>query len=204
MSPQPVSQSSPQSPSPPQSPSGPEGERSAASSTAFSGAPDFVADAGPAFDPKTAPEAPLFEDELDQQPEGWLEDTVRELLVTQGEVTHWMLRVGDETHDPDSWEHTQKDLGRIAPPLTRMLNRYDITRAAAAAGDEASLAAALSVYVARNYTKRRRLLAELRELDQPQPLTGVPADADLGPDHDAEYQRVHEAPPQLVPKGRRR
>lgn len=218
MSPQPQSPQPPQNqnpspspnPEPPQSPSPSPGEtsrrkRTEGSSPGSSGAAGkafrFVSDPGPAFDPKLAPEAPGLEDpaaaELEAL-EGWREDTVRSLLVTQGNVTHALLKVGPE--DTETWKQTEEDLNAIAPPMTRLLNRYDVTRAAAAAGDEIALGAALAAYGARNYTRRRRLLAAIAA-QGPEPITGVPADEGVGPEYDEQYQRLHEAPPAIRPKG---
>lgn len=122
----------------------------------------------------------------------------------QGEVTHAVLKAGPA--DDETWLHTERDLAAIAPPLTRILNRYDVTRAAAAAGDEILLVAAVGRYGVRNYTKRRRYLAAL-EAEEPQPITGAPAPAGTGPQHDPEWQRVHlelaEEPPAIIPKGKR-
>lgn len=161
---------------------------------------EFVADPGPAFDPEQAPDAPelQLENELAvaELEEGWREETIRSLLVTQGNVTHALLKVGPE--DSETWKHTQDDLRAIAPPMCRILNRYDATRAAAAAGDEIALAAAVAAYGARNYTRRRRLLAAIAA-QEPVPITGVPADPDLHP----EFQEIYEAPPALRPKGGR-
>lgn len=161
---------------------------------------EFLSDPGPAFDPKNAPESPALEPEpaLAAELEGWQESTIRSLLKTQGNVTHHFLKVGDD--DTESWKQTEDDLAAMAPPLTRILNRYDATRAAAAAGDEIALAAALTAYGARNYTRRRRLLMALQDAG-PVPITGVPADPGVGPDFDAEYQRTREPPPALRPKG---
>lgn len=180
----------PQSPSPP--PPSPSGRGFGPDSSA-----EFVADPGPAFDPEQAPDAPALElgDEIALElEEGWQEETIRSLLVTQGNVTHALLRAGPD--DGDTWKHTQDDLRAIAPPLCRILNRYDATRAAAAAGDEIALAAAVAAYGARNYTRRRRLLAAIAA-QEPVPITGVPADPDLHP----EFQEIFEAPPALRPKG---
>lgn len=159
-------------------------EPDSASSTASSAASDpFISDPGPVFDPEHLPTVDeLYDDEppglIEQAVEGWHEHTVRELLTTQGHLTHMLLRV-DAAGDEDTWKHTEDDLSRIAPPLTRMLNRYDATRAAAAAGDEISLVSAVSVYATRNYLARRRLIAHVRATTEPVPVSGVaPGDLD--------------------------
>lgn len=203
-------------PSPPQSPettpsprrsrNGAEG-RSQSSSAASSAPSGFVADPGPAFDPKASPEAPLVE-EPELEVEEWDEKRVRELLVLQGEITHAALKVGAD--DEETWKHTRRDLDSIAPPLSRILNRYDVTRAAAAAGDEILLVTAVSRYGISNYTKRRRYL-KAQQPEGPQPVTGVDAPEETGPESDPEYERVHalhfeapmEPPPNITP-GRKR
>lgn len=131
---------------------------------------------------------------------------MRELLALQGEITHAFLAAGPD--DDDTWLQTDKDLGAIAPPLTRIANRYDALRAAAVAGDEILLASAVSRYAARNYIKRRRYLAAQQD-QGPQPVTGREAPPESGPEHDEDWQRTHSepmapAPPALVPKGGRR
>lgn len=174
------------------------------SSSAGSSATEFIHDPGPEFDPRSAPAAPEV-DEPELPVDEWDEKRIREVLTFQGECTHHLLKAGAE--DTATWKQTKQDLDSIAPPLTRILNRYDMTRAAAAAGDEILLAAALGRYGIRNYTARRRILAANVE-EGPRPLTGVDAPLDTGPDADEEHQRVHamhfEAPPSITPKGARR
>lgn len=214
----------PQPPSPPQSPSpGPtrptttvaasDGAERSGSSRADSSA-DWIADAGPAFDPRAAPAPPTVE--LDEpEPDGWDVERIREGLELAGETAHWLFNGGPE--DEETWLMTQQDLRAIAPPLTRVLNRYDATRAAAAAGDEALLTAALVRYGARNYTRRRYHIRQTQAAG-PRPVTGVPAPAGTGPESDPEWQRVHDlgeqpleqtetldtSPPDLPARGGRR
>lgn len=185
----------------------PREEASPPSGTASAAGNDFVAEPGPEFDPELAPGDPEMEleDELAVADEGWSEQTVKEILIAQGEVTHALFKAGP--NDDETWKHTEDDLRRIAPPATRILNRYDVTRAAAVVGDEASLVIAVTTYATRNYVKRRRLLAELAA-EPDRPITGVAADPGTGPEHDAEYQRtqgdeidIRPAPPNLRPRG---
>ena len=187
-------------------------ERSSTGSAAGSDA-GFFADPGPAFDADDAPAAPALEEPELALLEGWREETVRELLTTQGHVTHLALRVR-EANDQETWKHTREDLDRIAPPLTRMLNRYDVTRAAAAAGDEISLAAAVGAYATRNVIARQRLLAQARAMGEV-PVSGREAEPGTGPEHDPAYTTAPadaaaqgELPPldraDLTPKGPRR
>lgn len=166
-----------------------------------SSAGEFVSDPGPEFDPKHAPDAPAPEQDLEQTFEEWTEEQIRGALTLQGNVTHALLKVSEE--DTDTWKQTEDDLAAIAPPLTRILNRYDVTRAAAAAGDEILLGTALIGYGAKNYTRRRLLLAR-RNAQEPEPVTGTPAPPESGPEHDPDWQRVRPDPPAIVPKGTRR
>ncbi|MFL5910773.1 MAG: hypothetical protein ACJ768_09435 [Gaiellaceae bacterium] len=198
---------------PPSSPTRPspsdDEARSASSPTASSAASEFAADPGPAFDPEGAPAAP----EPEEDRSGWFEDphweesTIRDALVLQGEIAHSLVEWRLELDGTDVWQHTQKDLRAIAPPLTRILNRYEPTRLAAAAGDEALLAAGLMRYASRNVMRTRRAMANRQPPAGPQPVTGTPAEPGTGPEHDPDWQRVHSdplgGPPNLTPKGSR-
>jgi hypothetical protein len=183
-------------------------EGSAGSGMGSWGAGSFVADAGPEFDPEQAPPAPDVDPA--ETPgvflEEWDEQRIREFLELQGEITHAFLAVDDQ--DDDTWLQTERDLRAIAPPLTRIFNRYDATRAAAAAGDEILLASGIARYASRNYMRRRRYLAA-RAAQGPRPITGVPAEPGAGPEDDPTFQRVTAdplggAPPAITPKGGRR
>jgi hypothetical protein len=202
----PESQPPPQSETGQPSPSPSPEEDSGASSRPVSSAAEFVLDPGPAFNPKQAPEAPPVE--IDEPTPGvleeWDEGRIREALELQGEVFHALFNGGPA--DEETWHHTERDLRAIAPPLTRVLNRYDVTRAAAAAGDEALLVAAFSRYGIRNYTKLRRYQAAQRATE-PEPATGVPAPEGSGPEHDEDWQRTRPElmePPALTPRGANR
>jgi hypothetical protein len=76
--------------------------------------------------------------------------------------------------------YTRDELRAIAPPLTRILNRYDATRAAAATGDELALLIGLTGYVGRSIEERRRALRALAA-EQPDDLDFEPVTA-YGPD----------------------
>jgi hypothetical protein len=138
----------------------------------FSDADDLVGDPGPVFDPDLV--ADQDELDLDLEPDGlledgWQEQQIKELLTAQGSATNYLLRLHDED---ETWKHTKEDLTAIAGPLTRILNRYDATRAAAAAGDELALVVAVSNYGIRNYTQRARLIRRYREIEEP--ISGIP------------------------------
>jgi len=141
----------------------------------------FVGDPGPAFDheqaaaqpaPELAPQVAV----LDQL---WEEDTVRSILRAEGAAVHTLVGVTD-----DDWVWLEHELDAIAPPLTRILNRYPATRAAAGAGDEAAVVIALGGHATRSYIARKAELAARMAEQQPEPVTGVHAPPGTGPDQD--------------------
>jgi hypothetical protein len=161
------------SPSPSPTDPSPNGEEPSGDSSTASPPADsaFVGDPGPAFDPEApAPEAPepRPDAELHALPglEGWEQDAVESLLRGQGAVLHAVAGVGDQ-----DWLYTEDDLAAIAPPLTRILNRYPATRAAAGSGDELALMLGLGAYATRSWAERRDVLEQLRE-EEPVPITG--------------------------------
>jgi hypothetical protein len=186
------------SPESPESPSESPGD-AAASSAASSKAPSaFVEDPGPVFDEEAAakwaaeqpePVAPGLEErgELHALPTPlleWERDRVEQLLRAQGAAAHALFGVGAQ-----DWAYTQEDLEAIAPPLTNILNRYDATRAAAAAGDELALAIAFGGYASRSYFERLAILrAQAAQPDEP--ITGQPAEPGTGPEGPTEIRRM--------------
>jgi hypothetical protein len=129
-------------------------EDSAASST--SNGHGFIADPGPAHDPEAAP--PPDEPAPELLDAAWDPEVVKGLLTAQGQALHTFAGKG-----ADDWVYTRDELRAIAPPLTRILNRYDATRMAAATGDEFALIIGLTGYVGRSITVRRDALRELRD-----------------------------------------
>lgn len=167
---------SPSDPEEPKSPEGRDGEEDSSTASSTASASPFVSEPGPDFDPEAGggePEATLTPlPELD----GWEEETVRSVLVAQGVLAHGAIGVAET-----DWAYTEADLSAIAPPLTRILNRYDATRAAAGTGDELALMIGLGGYVSRSYRERVAALEDLAE-EEPVPITGVPAPEPLGED----------------------
>lgn len=164
-----------QSPNPSPSQNGAAAGSSPASATASASSGAFVADAGPIFDPAGAPEPEPIGPELEQLL-GWEEEQVRSLLEAQGVVLHAAAAVDK---DSGEWIYTQTELRAIAGPLTRILNNYDVTRAAAGSADPLVLLIGVSGYVTRSYSERRQLLAELA--GPPEPITGLQPDEPIAP-----------------------
>jgi hypothetical protein len=195
--PQPHRPPSPTSPSQdPTSPTPSPSPSAGGSSRGSSRASGFSVDPGPAFDdggrpvsaePELAPAGELHA--LPEPPALWEEQRVRFLLTAKGSALHALVAV-----DPDSgeWRYTEADLQAIAPPLTSILNRYDATRAAAAAGDELAVAIGFGGYAARSWRERRHAL-QVRDELPPEPITGVAAEPGTGPEHDPEWQHTQGA-----------
>jgi hypothetical protein len=178
------SQSPPESPPPSQNDGAASSDDSAkgsarARSTDATAAGVFVGDPGPAFDPKAAAEAPAVAPApgLAELPV-WEEDTVRSVLTAKGAVLHAAVGVAE-----DDWLYLEHELDSIAPPLTRILNRYDVTRAAAEGGDALAVMIGLGGYAGRSYMTRRAELAAAEDVE-PEPVTGVRAPEGTGPPAD--------------------
>src|SRR5436305_6271211 len=142
-----------------------------------SGGTPFIEEPGPAFDPETAEAPPLFEEEEAEEPFEvilWTEESTRRWLLLQGEVTHGFIGVAEI-----DWKHTEADLVSIAGPLSRILNRYPTTRAVAMYDDPLSVAFGFGMYAVRSGNERRRALAA--RAAEEEPVTGVPAPADMQP-----------------------
>ncbi|MTD43844.1 hypothetical protein GKE82_05875 [Conexibacter sp. W3-3-2] len=88
-------------------------------------------------------------------------------------MTHTLVGVGDT-----DWVHTEADLSAIAPPLTRILNRYPATAAAAVMGDEVMLITGVGGYAVRSYLERKATLAA-RAAAPAEPLAGTMPDGPL-------------------------
>lgn len=174
-------------PPPPPSPSD---ESEAASSAASSAASEtssggFIDDSGPAFDAEAAAAAAQLPHQAEEvlPPEvRWETDAIEPLLMMQGRVLHAAIGVAEQ-----DWIHTELDLAAIAPPLARILNRYDASRALAAQADPIVLAAAFGAYMVRSLGERRDVLREFEPEDvveiEPlpdQPINGAPAPAPAG------------------------
>lgn len=153
------------SPSPESVPSPSEAASSPASGRA-SQSDSFIADAGPAFDPEAAgaempPPAPAGAEPAEFVQ--WEEDTIEALLGLKGRALHAAVGVAEQ-----DWRYTEVDLAAIAPPLTRICNRYEPIQRLAKYSDPMTLAFALGAYGVRSLEERQ---AELREEEGYEPDT---------------------------------
>lgn len=135
-------------------------EESSDSSTGSAATTELFEDEGPDFEPGEQPdqERVAYTRRPGDEPEllagdGWDPNVVASNLETIGLVIHTTAGVGES-----DWLFTQKELRTIAPPLARILNRYDATRLAAAAGDDLAVLAGLAAYTLRSVKERKEVL----------------------------------------------
>ena len=114
-------------------------------------------------------------------------------------VDEWMVRgvvrsvvggtLGLFLGDPDApelWHFTDAELDELVPPLTRMINRRPVLRAAIIRGDEAAVSIVMARFLGRNFADRRRVRRAREELTGQgpggpgQPQGAAPADPRYG------------------------
>jgi hypothetical protein len=112
----------------------------------------YTAGRGPGFDPDKAPAVEPAAAAVDSEAllEEWTVDQVRSWLENIGDVAHATIGIGEL-----DWAMTQADLKRIAPPATRILNRYQPTRAIAGYSDTAAVSMGMGLYTWRSLLERR-------------------------------------------------
>lgn len=88
----------------------------------------------------------------------WEEEAVSEHLKMVGSGIHELWGKAEK-----DWEMTQRDLERIAPPLTRILNRYEPTARLAVASDPLLLGYGMTMYSYRSILQARAAVAAERE-----------------------------------------
>jgi len=139
--------------------------------------------------PGTVDPQPLSEEQqelVDAQiaEEQWEEESVRQHLLMVGEGIHEVWGVAEK-----DWEMSSRDLNRIAPPLTRILNRYQPTRAVAEYSDPVLLGWGSFMYASRSV-----LQAKAAKLKKQEEEEGVwPLEEEAGydvPDGDEPEQQI--------------
>lgn len=156
---------------PPDAAAGSSTDSSAADQPAPTGASGsgFISDPGPVFDSDQAAREPPPAPEPEILDSLWHEETVRSLLEAQGSVLHGVAGKGET-----DWVYTRDELRAIAGPLTRILNRYPATQAAAGSGDEIAVILGMGGYTMRSIRERKAALAAATpEEPEEQPL-GAP------------------------------
>jgi hypothetical protein len=139
----------------------------------------FAGDAGPGFTPGTTGEPGAEPGEPGGLP-GWPEDVaeeqVRSILLTAGDALHALAGVGEL-----DWRFTPKDQDRLAPPMTRIVNRYETARALAGHSDELAVAFGMGLYGWRSMLERRAVLQAIQEGREPPAPASSPAPARPAP-----------------------
>lgn len=147
-------------------------EGSGGSSTGSSdAASDFISDPGPAFDADQAEKDAQARDgdrAFAISPGGetgveleWHPDTIKAVLEAKGSALHSLAGKAEA-----DWAYTSQELRAIAPPLTRILNRYDATRVAAGGGDELALILGFTGYTMRSFQERKQALDAKRAQEE--------------------------------------
>lgn len=96
--------------------------------------------------------------------EKWEEEAIAEHLEMVGGIAHELWGKGET-----DWKMSERDLKRIGPPLTRILNRYEPTARASIASDPLLLGYGTTMYAYRSILQARAAQAEQREAEQPPP-----------------------------------
>lgn len=149
----------------------------ASSAGSWAAANPYVGDSGPTFNAEAAEEAgptPLHVLEI-----AWEPARVKTILRGQGLLTHEAIGVGRE-----DWTWRDGELEAISEPLANTLNKFPVTRAAAAVSDELTVGAVAFEYAFRSIKERTEVLrarqAAARRAKEPvvRPVTGYNADGE--------------------------
>lgn len=89
---------------------------------------------------------------------GWEQDTVEQFLRGTGAGLHMLAGVAER-----DWTMTQADLERIAPPLTRIMNRYQPTLRLSPVADPLLVAHGFALYGWRSALERKRAMRDLED-----------------------------------------
>jgi hypothetical protein len=126
---------------------------------------DYVEGPGPGIadlsqEPDEQPTQEIAQVELEPAPR-WEQETIEQLLLGTGSGLHYMVGVGER-----DWSMTQTDLKRIAPPLTRICNRYEGIMRYAPMADPLLVAHGVVLYAWRSELERQRVLKDRKDAVQ--------------------------------------
>lgn len=93
-----------------------------------------------------------------EPPQLWEQATIETFLKGAGHGLHMLAGVGDK-----DWLMTEVDLERIAPPLTRICNRYEPILRAAPYADPLLVGYGFALYGWRSALERKRALRDAAE-----------------------------------------
>jgi hypothetical protein len=122
---------------------------------------DYVEEAGPGV--LDLSEAPTEEhvpaaDVVMEPPQLWEQETIETFLRGLGVGLHMIAGAGEK-----DWLMTQADLERIAPPLTRISNRYEPVLRLSPYADPLLVAHGFALYGWRSTLERKRALRDAQE-----------------------------------------
>lgn len=107
----------------------------------------------------------VFEPEPPQALE-WTPERAGALVRAGGFLLHTADGLTREPEGSDLWRATEADVDAIAPPLSRILNRYAPARRLAGVSDEAELALGLMAYARKNLADRGRVVSAKKHRDE--------------------------------------
>jgi hypothetical protein len=139
---------------------------------------DYVEGQGPGVAelPPTPPADPDPAVAAGAPPVVWDQQTVEQFLRGTGEGIHMLAGVAER-----DWQMTEKDLERIAPPLTRIANRYEAVLQLAPVADPLLVAHGMTLYAWRSTLERKRAVRDAQEeLRRRDGYDVVDHDADIG------------------------
>jgi len=97
------------------------------------------------------------------EPVEWTPERASAVVRAGGYLLHTADGLTREPGGEELWRATEADLEAIAPPLARILNRYEPARRLAGLSDEGELAFGVAGYVRRNLAARGRILTAQKE-----------------------------------------
>lgn len=113
----------------------------------------------------------------------WTPERAGSVVRAIGYALHTADGLSREPDGDALWRATESDVATMAPPLARILNRYQPARRLAGVADEGEFAFAMVDYARRNLAQRGRLVGAKRiRTQQAETAAGEswPAEPDLG------------------------
>lgn len=96
----------------------------------------------------------------------WTPERAASVVRAGGFILHMADGLSREPEGAALWKATADDIEQIAPPLARILNRYEPARRLAGLSDEGELAFGMIAYARRNLVERGRVAGEKRLRDE--------------------------------------
>jgi hypothetical protein len=100
------------------------------------------------------------------EPIEWTPERCAFLVRGAGLVLHTADGLSREPEGAELWRATEDDIGMIAPPLSRIMNRYEPARRLAGVSDEAELAIGVLAYTRRQLVARGQVATAKRQRDE--------------------------------------